>query len=274
MVDYLSYHSPFKVIMTTHSDDSFEENNLQEQILKKTENKSKKHYIKICFVLFVIVSMYIIVPILIIFWNEKTTHSKTGIRCNITEQNVVLSYPYQKKSMYQISFDDETMQPIFARYHQPYFTNSCTTCYYFRKDPYNISILRFGDFINTGYDPGHLVPNADYGRDTYIVTNVVLMIPNFNRVTWRVNDEMIRDKYKGKLIYKGCEYSDNYINSSRKNKLYIPTGCYYVVFESDDINQINGLELLDFGYFDNVGIPTNVKKLPDWMECVNVSMII
>jgi endonuclease G len=151
---------------------------------------------------------------------------------------------------------------------QPFVTNSCTTCNYFRKDPYDINILRHEDYTNTGYDRGHLVPNADYGVDTYIITNAVPMIPKFNRGIWRVSEQAIREKYKGKLIYKGCEYSNNYIMTSRSNKLYIPAGCFYVVFDSNNINQISELELLDYGYLKNDNtLQRNIKKLPDWVDC-------
>lgn len=201
-------------------------------------------------------------------------YQKTSQKCKIIQKDTIRPYPSVIARSYYIAFNQTTMQPIFVKYIQPYFTNSCTTCDRFKKDPYGIDILSHEDYQGTGYDRGHLVPSADYGADTYIITNTVPMLPRFNRGAWRISEEMIRDKYKGRLIYKGCEYTNKTIITKKNNTLYIPIGCSYVVFDSNDVNQISELELLDHGYLENINtmgktLSSSVKKLPDWIECSN-----
>lgn len=111
--------------------------------------------------------------------------------------------------------------------------------------------MKSEDYINIGYDRGHLVPNAYYGSDTYIITNSVPMLRNFNRGVWRISEQMSRDKYKDKMIYKSCEYSNKYVMTSINNKLYILDGCYYVIFDTNNVNQTLELEILDYGYLKN-----------------------
>jgi DNA/RNA endonuclease G (NUC1) len=204
---------------------------------------------------------------------DLQSHQKTSQRCRIIQKDIVRPYPNGLDRAYYIAFNQTTMQPIFVKYIQPYFTNSCTTCKHFKKDPYDIDQLSHEDYPETGYDRGHLVPSADYGADTYIITNAVPMLPRFNRGIWRLSEEMIRDKYKGRLIYKGCEYMDKTIVTGKGNVLYIPSGCTYVVFDSNDVDQISGLELLDYGYLNNNNrmqeLSSTIKKLPDWVECTD-----
>jgi DNA/RNA endonuclease G (NUC1) len=204
---------------------------------------------------------------------DLQSHQKTSQRCRIIQKDIVRPYPNGLDRAYYIAFNQTTMQPIFVKYIQPYFTNSCTTCKHFKNDPYGIDQLSHEDYPETGYDRGHLVPSADYGADTYIITNAVPMLPRFNRGIWRLSEEMIRDKYKGRLIYKGCEYMGKTIVTGKNNLLYIPSGCTYVVFDSNDVDQISGLELLDYGYLKNNNrvqeLSSTIKKLPDWVECTN-----
>jgi len=95
------------------------------------------------------------------------------------------------------------------------------------------------------------------------------MLPLFNQQNWLQKVEQpIRDKYKGKLILKGCDYSDLYLNTSLGNKLYIPLGCGYAVFNSDNLTQHSNLEILDYGYLENKNTSVFKKKTMDWVECI------
>ena len=200
--------------------------------------------------------------------HKSSTNSPTNKSplCNILTSSNLKTYPNSKEIIYYVEFNKTIMQPNYVMYIQPNVSNRCSTCRYFKVDP--INTLRQNDYTNSGYDRGHLVPNADYGEATFIITNAVPMVPSFNRGVWKQSEKYIRDNYKRKLIYKGCEYSNKYVQTN-KNKLYIPSGCYYVVFDSSDIMQMSGLKLLDYGYYKNNDISRFVKKLPKWIQCNN-----
>lgn len=154
------------------------------------------------------------------------------------------------------------MQANYVKYNSTSGGNGCPNCSYFRNDPYGYDILKSGDYTNTGFDRGHLVPNADYGYDTYIINNAVPMNPSFNRIdgSWYISEICIRERYARYEIYEGCDYSDQYIVTSLDNKLYIPVGCYYVV-----LNDMNHLE--DYGYYLNEAGSPKESKLPYWISC-------
>ena len=191
----------------------------------------------------------------------------TKIFCDILKNLNTKPYPSSINKKYNIAFNTTIMQADYVVYIQPTISNRCDTCNYFKNDPYGINTLKTADYKYTGYDRGHLVPNADYGSDTYIITNAVPMMPNFNRGSWKKSESDIRNKYKNKLIYKGCDYSHKYIKTINDRKLYIPVGCYYIVFDSNDITQTKQLKILDYGYLKNKDLFNLDKKLPSWIKC-------
>jgi DNA/RNA endonuclease G (NUC1) len=152
------------------------------------------------------------------------------------------------------------MQANYVRYISTSGGNGCKGCDYFRVDPYGIDTLKDIDYRNTKYDRGHLVPNADYGYDTYIINNAVPMEPNFNQKVWAKLENYIRKEYSGSIIYKGCDYTDNFILSESGRKLYIPQGCYYVVLDLDN-------KLKDYGYYSNEKDSSQQSLLPSWISC-------
>jgi DNA/RNA endonuclease G (NUC1) len=193
--------------------------------------------------------------------------NKPPILCNVVTSSNLKSYPNTINRTYYIDFNKTIMQANYVVYIQPSVSNRCPSCRYFRVDPYKIDTLKNNDYTNSGYDRGHLVPNADYGADTFIITNVVPMLSAFNRGSWKKSEKNIRDMYKRKLIYKGCDYSNKYVSTNKNNKLYIPDGCFYVVFDSSNVRQTSGLKLLDYGYYENIGGSQCIKKLPKWINC-------
>lgn len=231
-----------------------------------------KYYI-CCVILFIIFGIVIIGCWFLITSNnshenepQPSSESNFSI-CSIKESKHVRSYPNQLRKTYILSFNETIMQADYVIYINPSVKSLDKSCKSLKKDPYDINVLRYDDYTNTGYDRGHLVPNIDYGNDTCIISNVVPQLPQFNRGQWKRIEIMIRDNYKEKLVFKGCEYSDKYIITQRNNKLYIPVGCSYVVFDSDNMEQVSNLVLLDYGYLENKNSSIIIHKLPDWVKC-------
>lgn len=215
---------------------------------------------------FVSACVFIIITVAIVM---SKNNNAIKFKCNVqfSDPNSARHYPNATSHVYMISFDQKIMQARWVAYIQPAVRNSCARCRYFRIDPYGINLLRDADYTNTKYDRGHLVPNADFGYDTYIISNVVPMNPIFNQKAWAASEIEIRNSYPGKLIIKGCDYTEQHITTPSGTVLYIPAGCYYSVFNSRDVNNLGNLELLDYGYFENIPIPYMIRRLPSWVVC-------
>lgn len=201
-------------------------------------------------------------------------HDSNGLICRIPiiERNIH-EYPSGEKFIYAINFNETIMQANYVYYITTNGGNGCKNKNrktYWLKDPYDIDNIRYDDYTNTKYQRGHLVPNADYGCDTYYISNAVPMIGDFNQNSWAESEKYIRQEYAGKLVYKGCDYSDNYILTNRGNKLFIPIGCYYIIFDSStltDINKETVNKVLDYGYYLNEKGSKKQSKLPTWADC-------
>ncbi|AYV75156.1 MAG: DNA/RNA endonuclease [Terrestrivirus sp.] len=205
-----------------------------------------------------------------------------SVNANITNNCYVLNstgiineYPYTNNFIYAINFNKTLMQANYVYYITTSGGNGCydysDLCGNFRDDPYGINILTHDDYKYTGFDRGHIVPNADYGYDTYIISNVVPMLPYFNQQIWAKSEEELRQNYAGKLVYKGCDYSlDKFIISNLNNTLYVPIGCYYVIFNQtklpDTVDIVRG-QIIDYGYYLHSDEYFFEKTLPPWIYC-------
>jgi len=205
--------------------------------------------------------------------NNEHHHTNDLVCTNPKFRANLHSYPVNDNFLYAIDFNTTIMQANYVYYISTYGGNGCKNenrKTYWLKDPYNINDLRYEDYTNTGYQRGHLVPNADYGCDTYYMSNAVPMNPDLNQKIWSQSEKHIRQEYAGKLVYKGCDYSHNYVLTSKNKKLYIPIGCYYIVFDSStltDINKETVGRVLDYGYFLNENNSVKQSKLPYWTDC-------
>lgn len=174
---------------------------------------------------------------------------------------------------YTVNFNTSIMQPNFVYYNIATNGGCSSSRSYFNNDPYGIDVLKHNDFGNNqNYDRGHLVPNGDHGCITYYISNVVPQNASFNQRTWAKSEKYLRDTFDGYLVFKGCEYSTHTIVSNTGKTLYIPEGCYYVVFDTKvklpltPYNDFVG-NVLDYGYHKNKFQSIKEKKLPSWVKC-------
>jgi len=168
--------------------------------------------------------------------------------------------------LYLVNFNTGIMQANYVSYISTAGGNGGTRKT-FLNDPYGLDTLTTNDYTNTGYDRGHLVPNADYGDVTYYMPNVVPMTPNFNRGIWNQVEQEIRANYAGKLVYKGCRYTEDFTYSQLGKRLYIPQGCHYVVFDSSDLDFPTPGHILDHGYYEMTEGSQKQPILPSWIRC-------
>ena len=94
------------------------------------------------------------------------------------------------------------------------------------------------DYSKTGFDRGHLVPNAvfDYDRkvqkETFLMSNIAPQKPKLNRKLWNKIEKFVRlqaRKYKDIRVITGVCGSNGHI----KNGVNIPKYWYKIIFRPD-----------------------------------------
>lgn len=91
------------------------------------------------------------------------------------------------------------------------------------------------DYNNTGYDRGHLCPNADRnaydnGKETFITTNIIPQTPECNRKIWKSLEDycrcLVENKPNELYIYSGI-YGESGKMSDKK--ISIPEYCWKII---------------------------------------------
>lgn len=95
------------------------------------------------------------------------------------------------------------------------------------------------DYRGSGYDRGHMAPNADMSNkaaqhDSFSLANMVPQTPQNNQQVWRELEEATRaivTKQKHDVyVLTGPEYSGNKIKTIGKSKLMVPTATYKAIY--------------------------------------------
>ncbi|MDW8295380.1 MAG: DNA/RNA non-specific endonuclease [Raineya sp.] len=94
------------------------------------------------------------------------------------------------------------------------------------------------DYAGSGFDRGHLAPAGDFTgnetmmHETFVMSNISPQYPLFNRETWRLLEEKVRDwgEKKGDLyIVTGPILKGNMPKIGKKNKISVPPAYYKVI---------------------------------------------
>jgi endonuclease G, mitochondrial len=97
------------------------------------------------------------------------------------------------------------------------------------------------DYVNSGFDRGHLAPDADFDYDiktqakTYTMANIVPQNPTLNRKTWikvEKYERFITSKLKTVTVINLVDYSKSTIQIG-KNNLSVPNTFYKIIFNND-----------------------------------------
>jgi endonuclease G, mitochondrial len=104
----------------------------------------------------------------------------------------------------------------------------------FKNDPL-IKCIKVSDYLNSGYDKGHLNPSADNEYDTkvmsecFYVTNMVPQKHTFNAGIWEDLEKHVRTwgiQYDSLLVISGP-----ILNSLQKvGNLQVPSKCYKIIY--------------------------------------------
>lgn len=97
------------------------------------------------------------------------------------------------------------------------------------------------DYINSGFDRGHLAPDANFDYDikaqakTYTMANIVPQCPTLNRKTWikaEKYERFVASKLKAVTIINLVDYSKS-TTQIGKNNLSVPNTFYKIIFNND-----------------------------------------
>jgi endonuclease G, mitochondrial len=98
------------------------------------------------------------------------------------------------------------------------------------------------DYINSGFDRGHLAPDANFDYDikaqtkTYTMANIVPQDPTLNRKTWikaEKYERLVTSKLKTITVINLVDYSKS-TQKIGKNKLTIPNAFYKIIFNDGE----------------------------------------
>ncbi len=96
------------------------------------------------------------------------------------------------------------------------------------------------DYLNAGYDKGHMAPAADMEYDTkameqcFYLSNIVPQNSDMNEKIWRELEEQVRKKAiaKGELyIITGPVYAPEPVVTIGKNKVGVPAAIFEIVYD-------------------------------------------
>ena len=166
-----------------------------------------------------------------------------GGQCNnLYIHNTPITVPDTKElcnSFYVVAYSGKVKGPIvsFERFNG--IIPSVKRKDAFRPDARVVVTERadLGDYLNSGYDRGHMTPAADAStseqmRDTFLLTNMTPQSKRLNEVNWRLLESAIRDKSLGiTYVATGAIYGNETLG---KNKIGIPVRYYKVIWYPDN----------------------------------------
>lgn len=143
---------------------------------------------------------------------------------------------------YAVGWDPQRRNPAWARYR----VGGCQGKTVERPDRFLTDErvprpVTHDDYTGSGYDRGHLAPNATIGRcygaqaqrETFLLTNIVPQRPELNRDRWRLLEARVRERLAPRLeevwVITGPLYGEDpaYLRSG----VMIPSAYYKVVVD-------------------------------------------
>lgn len=97
------------------------------------------------------------------------------------------------------------------------------------------------DYLNSGFNRGHLAPDANFDYElkaqtkTYTMANIVPQYPNLNRKAWikaEKYERLIASKLKTTTVINLVDYSKS-TTQIGKNNLSVPNTFYKIIFNND-----------------------------------------
>jgi len=148
---------------------------------------------------------------------------------------------------YIVGYSDTREDPLWVSYHVFAVSNpvSDTRPSWFKVDTRTLAQVSYHDYTNSGYDRGHMAPNAAidycYGQEaqleTFYMSNVCPQSPTLNRGIWAKLESTVRDwanTFGEVWVFTGPIFDD--VIETLPSGVEIPDAFYKIV-----INEVNGL---------------------------------
>jgi DNA/RNA endonuclease G (NUC1) len=191
--------------------------------------------------------------ILSLFFKQSTSNFILNNKYLKNNNEKIINYNY-----YTVSFNDSINSINYGIYKLGYNKSLCQSRYIHNKIHYDIHI----------YDNGHMVPKADIiDCSTNVRENIVTQYSNFNRGIWKELEAYIRKYYINHIILTAPEYDLNNYIIIEDNIIYIPTGFYKIIFNTNyDIVSSIYLKHTNENQKLDINIFTNNNKLPYFIK--------
>ena len=185
----------------------------------------------------------------------------------IDNEFIVMCYDYQKKAVKAVSYTlfGDLMNELNIE-KRPSF--------YVEKELKSKDRISSTDYTNSGYDKGHMAPDAsfDWSQESldavYTLANIIPQAPQVNRRSWAKLERYVRTKAEeiGELnVLNVVKYGQR---SSRmgKHRMAISKGYYKILYNEDE----NYEEC--FYYANKLGVSTDNDKIDNHIvSCSSVS---
>lgn len=153
----------------------------------------------------------------------------------IDNEFIVMCYDYKKKAVKSVYYTlvGDLMNELNIVKRPSFYVEK-------EIDPqYRISAT---DYTNSGYDKGHMAPDAsfDWSKESlkavYTLANIIPQVPQVNRSEWSKVEEYARDKAieLGELNVMNVIYYGIRSKRMGKNKMAISKGYYKILYNSDE----------------------------------------
>ncbi len=147
---------------------------------------------------------------------------------------------------YVVGYSDTKEDPLWVGYHVFAVSNpvSDKRPSRFRTDTRTAAQVSHDDYTNSGYDRGHMAPNATidycYGQgaqlETFYMSNVCPQTPTLNRGIWAKLEATVRDwanAFTEVWVFTGPIFDDDV--DTLASGMEIPDAFYKIVVDEDDI---------------------------------------
>jgi len=185
----------------------------------------------------------------------------------IDNEFIVMCYDYKFKAVKAVSYtllgDLMNEQNIEER-----------PSFYVEKKLESKNRISSTDYTNSGYDKGHMAPDAafDWSQESleavYTLANIIPQAPQVNRISWAKLESYVRDKAEalGELNVVNVPKYGQRSSRMGKNKMAISKGYYKILYNLDE----NYEEC--FYYSNKLGVSAKDDVLEDHaVSCQTVS---
>lgn len=150
-----------------------------------------------------------------------------------------------QSSAYEVLYSETKRNPLVVSYYlRPQAERDPKPCdrpSTFLRDDRTRSRVTDRAFRNTGYDKGHLAPNAPIGkrfgcgpqRETFLLTNITPQLPGLNQRTWAsfeaVTDTVYANAFDGVWVMTGPVFDPTHLISLCKTSIEVPIAFWKIV---------------------------------------------